>query len=351
MVEYMDYLGNRVADSDLLDVFPAREGELNLYYGQIGSGKTYGATADIHEDVKRGELVYATWPVQFYEFDDRDNWFMVIRNLLFFKKRYFRIDCPRNFHFIDAEHGEVDGKYAFDPNKPQAYIDYLNTLNHCILYIDEAWRVIDSYTPTKDFGITVRNLILVTRHKFRTINLIAQRPTSVQVTARANVNRFYKFVKVARWPWVRFARYEFQEMTGETVDETQEPISVKKYWGQKYVFESYNSYFYGTLNPVHGLRFEAYDLTFVERVKALMYKLRILRKPTPWYELVPSKRCMPSKFQLLNLDSWDLGLIDLELNKAEIASYPQVIPNLRLTKRKNTNKITRKRERTFQKKV
>jgi len=155
----------------------------------------------------------------------------------------------------------------------------LNTLNHCVLYIDEAWRVIDSYSSTRDFGLDVRNLILVTRHKYRTINLIAQRPTSVQVTARANVNRFYKFVKLASWPWVRFARYEFQEMVGETVNEQVDPISTKTYWGSKKIFDSYNSFFYGELNPLHFKFFEAFDLNFRQRIQAIISKV-IHRLPT-----------------------------------------------------------------------
>jgi len=266
----MKTYGVPVAWEELQNDFPAKEGELNLYYGQIGSGKTYGATSDIWDDVRRGKLVYATWPVQFTAFDDRQSLFMVFANTLLFRKRFYKIDCPSNFHFIDAETGEVDGVRVFDPNSTKEYIEYLNSLNHCTIYIDEAWRVIDSYSKTTDFGINVRNLILVTRHKYRTINLIAQRPTSIQVTARANVNRFYKFAKLSSWPWVRFARYEFQEMTGETVDETKEPISTKTYFGQKHIFDSYNSFFYGALESRHKLFFEAFDLTFTDKVKTFI---------------------------------------------------------------------------------
>jgi len=297
-------LGKLVPESELVDTFPAEEGELNMYYGRIGSGKTYGATADIHEDVKKGILVYATWPIQFYEFDDRKNGWFLFKNLLMFRKRYYKINCPKNFHFIDAERGEVDGVYTFNPNSDRQYIEYLNSLNHCKVYIDEAWRVIDSYKSTKDFGMDVRSLILVTRHKYRTINLIAQRPTSIQVTARANVNRFFKFVKLGTWPWIRFARYEFQDMVGETVDEEAEPVSTKTYWGDRKIFASYNSFFYGTLNPRHNLRFQAYDLDFGERIVAILRKLKILKTPIPWYLQIPDKRGFPDK----PLYEWDLAL-------------------------------------------
>lgn len=260
------------------DYFKAREGELNLYYGTIGSGKTYGATADIIDELNRGQLVYATWPINLEPFDDRKSLFMVVKNLIIWNKPFFKVNCPENFHYINAELGEVDGIQTFNPNRPSEYIEYLNKLNHCSLYLDEAWRVIDSYQKT-NFSLDSRNLILVTRHKFRTINLIAQRPTSIQVTARANVNRFYKFVKVASWPWVRFARYEYQEMTGETVDETKDPISEKRYWLSKDIANRYNSYYYGELNPLHEVDYTVFKLNIKEKIIALINIFKKTEKP------------------------------------------------------------------------
>jgi len=268
-------IGKKVSDIELQNTFPADEGMANFYYGQIRSGKTYGATCDILDELRQGHVVYATWPINVKSFDDRDSFFLLLMNIVLFRKRFYKIPCSQNFHYINAETGEVDGIKRFEATD-EGYIKYLNTLNHCSLYIDEAWRVIDSYKGS-NFSLAGRNLILVTGHKFRTVNLIAQRPTSVHVTARANMNRFYKFVKIATWPWVRFARYEFQEMSGETVDETVDPISVKTYWGRKSVFDSYNSYYYGELEPVHKVQFEAYDLGFFDRIKRLITMIRGIR--------------------------------------------------------------------------
>jgi len=279
MLNKLDYIGKRRPEIEADDVFPAQEGECNLYYGQIGSGKSYGATADIIDDVRRGEVVYATWPVSLEAFDDRTSLILLIVRTLLFRKIFYRVDCPKNFHYIDAERGELDGEIAFKPDSIPSdrsrydyedlpnYVQFLNTLNHCKLYIDEAWRVIDSYKGTM-IGDAGRNLILVTGHKYRTVNLITQRPTGVHVTARGNCNRFYKFVKVSSWPWVRFARYEFQEMAGETVDETKEPISVKRYWLNKRIADSYNSHYYGELKPLHERFSEAFDLSYKERLFA-----------------------------------------------------------------------------------
>jgi len=268
----MKILGTPVPKEKLVDTFPAPEGSANFYYGQIRSGKTYGATADIIEELKRGRLVYATWPIHLENFDDRDSFFVLFFNMLLFRKRHYVIPCADNFHYIDAEKGEVDGVPTFDKYSTEAYIQYLNTLNHCSLYIDEAWRVVDSYVGTRA-TVNSRNLILVTGHKFRTVNLIAQRPTSVAAWARGNMNRYYKFVKLFSFFGIpRFARYEFQEMVNETVDETLDPISKKVYWGKKSIFNSYNSWFYGEQKSIHNLNLEAYDLTFLERLRALARK-------------------------------------------------------------------------------
>jgi len=261
----------------LEDYFQAEEGELNMIYGRIGSGKTYLATRQILEELNQGKLVYGTWPINLEPFDDRKSIFMIIKNLIFWKKPFFKVNCPENYHYINAETGEVDGVYTFNPQKTayrDEYIEYLNTLNHCHLYIDEAWRVIDSYSKTTSFSMDNRNLILVTRHKFRTITLIAQRPTSVQVTARANVNRFYKCVKLATWPWIRFAMYEFQDMVGETVNEDIEPISTQTYWLNSNIANRYNSYYYGELEPLHKIDYKVYLLTFKEKCLALIKSLQ-----------------------------------------------------------------------------
>jgi len=266
----MKSVGKKI--DELTPSFTVGEGEANLYYGMIRQGKSYGATVDIIEDLKKGWLVYATWPIKVEDIDDRDTFIISLFNFLLFKKKYYKIDCSKNFHYINAETGEVDGVRVFDPEKPSEYIGYLNKLNHCKLYIDEAWRVIDSYKGVQ-MGIQARNLILVTGHKFRTVNLIAQRPTSVHVSARGNMNRFFKFVKIVNFPrlgLVRFERREYQEMTNETVDETKEPISVKRYWAKKRYFNAYNSYYYGDLDPLHVLSYERYDLNFLERGRVLI---------------------------------------------------------------------------------
>jgi hypothetical protein len=273
----MREIGKEVPDLEKSLMFPAPEGSANLYYGKIRNGKTYAATSDILDLLRQGQQVYANWPVNVEDFDDRKNIFIILMNTFLFKKRFFKIPQAKNFHYINTSTGEVDGIQKFNAKSMGELIKYLNTLNNCHLFIDEAWRIVDSYQGTQ-MPIESRDLILVTGHKNRTVNLIAQRPTSVHVVARGNMSRFYKCVKLASWPWNRFARYEFQEMTGETVDETKEPESIKTYWGQQSVYKAYNTHQFGGDNRIDDIHFTAYDLTVKDKIKALY---RIIRS---WFK-------------------------------------------------------------------
>lgn len=262
-------IGMKVAENDLIEAFSASEGSINMYYGLIGNGKTYNATADILELLKQGKVVYANWIIQTEDFDDRESIFMIVMNTLLFKKRFYKIPCAQNLHFFDPETFNSTGEL----------VEWLSSLNDCHIFFDEGQDMFDSYEGTR-FSKSKRRLILHTRHYHRTLNIISQRPTAIQVSARGNVNRFYKCIKIASWPWIRFARYEFQEMSGETVNEDAEPISVKTYWASNKVFNAYNTdYLAQGIPKSQKVYFEAYDLTFKEKVDLLGIKLlNIIRK-------------------------------------------------------------------------
>ena len=272
----MQQVGQKVTDlNELIEVFSASEGSINLYYGLIGNGKTYNATADIIELLKQGKVVYANWHIIVDDFDDRDSFLLTFRNFLFGIKRYYRIPCKENLHFFDAD-DEMTWKITDVVTGQDRYFnsitEFLSNLNDCHIFFDEGQDMFDSYEGTK-FAKAKRRLILHTRHYHRTLNIITQRPTAIQVSARGNVNRFYKCVKIASWPWVRFARYEFQEMSGETVDETVDPISVKRYFASSKVFKAYNTdYLSQGIVKSQKVFFEAFDLSFRDRWK-VFYKV------------------------------------------------------------------------------
>jgi len=244
--------------SDLLDIFAATEGSINMYYGKIGHGKTYAATADILDLLREGKVVYANWHIVVDDFDDRRDFMMSLKNFLFFRKRYFRIPCEMNLRYFDPENFSSTGEL----------VEWLSNLNDCHIFFDEGQDMFDSYEGTR-FSKAKRRLILHTRHYHRTLNIISQRPTAIQVSARGNVNRFYKCEKLFVVPFLGipyFCRYEFQDMTGETVDETVDPVSKKRYLGSRRVFGAYNTdYLAEGIPKSQQVNFEMFKLNFFLR--------------------------------------------------------------------------------------
>lgn len=262
-------LGKKVTDN-LIDVFSASEGSINMYYGMIGNGKTYAATSDILDLLSQGKVVYLNWKMIVEDFDDRESFFMLfINSVLFWRKRFYRIPCAQNLHFFDPEQFDSSGEL----------VEWLSGLNDCHIFFDEGQDMFDSYEGTR-FSKSKRRLILHTRHYHRTLNIISQRPTAIQVSARGNVNRFYKCVKIASWPWIRFMRYEFQQMSGETVDENADPVSKKTYWGNNRVFRAYNTdYLAEGIPKSQSVFFEAFDLSLRDKFSAWVSIFKRYFKP------------------------------------------------------------------------
>jgi len=268
----MEY-GNKIDSELLLEVFEADEGSINMYYGMIGNGKTYAATSDILDLLDQGKVVYCNWRIIVKDFDDRKSFWMTLRNMLFWRKTYFKIPCAQNLYFFNVDEGVFDGNgkmlHAFSGTAD--VVKYFSELNDCHIFWDEGQDMFDSYEGTK-FSKAKRRLILHTRHYHRTLNIISQRPTAIQVSARGNVNRFYKCVKLATFLGrPRFARFEFQEMSGETVNEEAEPVSKKTYWGSDRVFLAYNTdYLSEGIPKSQSVFFEAFELFFFDRLRAFI---------------------------------------------------------------------------------
>jgi len=291
-------IGKRVLAHDLVDTFVASEGSINMYYGKIGNGKTYASTSDVIDLLREGKVCYVNWHINVQDFDDRESLFQSFWNWMFFRKRYYFIPCSDNLHYFDPD----------DFGTTQQMVEWLSNLNDCHIFFDEGQDMFDSYEGTR-FAKSKRRLILHTRHYHRTLNIISQRPTAIQVSARGNVNRFYKCVKTGTWFGVpRFVRYEFQSMVNENVDENSEPESTKKYWGHASIFNAYNTdYLAEGIPKSQQVFFSAYDLTYKERLVVLLRNLRLLKKPAPplpWYEQIPDKRGFPTG----SVWQWDRGL-------------------------------------------
>jgi len=171
----MSYVGKKVISDELIDVFEASEGSINLYYGLIGHGKTYSATADILQLLKQGKVVYCNWKINVSDFDDRDSLLISFINLLIGRKRYYHIPCSKNLHYFSADEDRFENHLNL--------VEWLSSLNECHIFFDEGQDMFDSYEGTK-FSKLKRRLILHTRHYHRVLNIITQRPTAIQVSAR-----------------------------------------------------------------------------------------------------------------------------------------------------------------------
>lgn len=263
--------GKEVQQIELLNMFPATEGMIAQYYGRIGSGKTYNATSDILDLLRRGKVVYANWRIHYEGTDERKSFGWVILSLFLpWRRRFY------NFPSENLKYFEFSDKWAQTIARPEGgfykdFTDWLSTRTDCYIFGDEGHVMFDSYQGTR-MSIDKRTAILHTRHFNRTICIISQRPTAIHVAMRANVNVFYKCEQIWSFgPIVRFKRSEYQDMMNESVDEDEEKvISVKWYWGKTRVFEAYDTkYLRGDMPDSQKVMFKAYDYGFVARLKLL----------------------------------------------------------------------------------
>jgi hypothetical protein len=247
--------GKKLSEVDLMNLFRPVDGEINLYYGRIGMGKTYTATADVLDDLKKGIVVYVNWPIEFEGYDERSSFKHLIASLLFpFVKTKFKVIPKTNLKMI-----KVDEYFAENFQK----------LRNCKVYLDEGHTAFDSYEMAK-MSMDKRVAILHTRHFDRTIQIISQRPTAIHTVMRDNVNRFYKFQRFGKKPpFMFFKRTEYQDMKDGTVDEEADSVSVKLYLPSKKVLNAYNTKYIGG-DPQYKPTYELYKMNYLIRILALL---------------------------------------------------------------------------------
>lgn len=257
-------VGKEVRSIELLDLFPASEGMITQYYGRIGSGKTYAATSDILRLLRRGQVVYANWKLNYGGFDETRSMPHIFLGLIFpWRKRFFRFP-KENLHYLPVDK-DFHAKLA--------------KITDAHIFLDEGHTAFDSYEMAR-MPLERRMSILHTRHFDRSIHIISQRPTAVHVVMRANVNIFYKCERLRDFLWIpRFRRTEYQDLIAETVDEAPEKaVSVRHYWGNQSIFEAYNSkYLRGQIEASQKVLFSAYDTSYVQRL-ALFWRYYFPKK-------------------------------------------------------------------------
>lgn len=249
-------VGKEVKEMELLDLFPASEGMITQYYGRIGSGKTYAATADVLDLLRRGKVVYVNWKIDYHGFDEEKSLPYIIASLFFpWRKRFYSFP-PENLRYLPVD---------------KDFHTKLATVTDAHVFLDEGHTAFDSYEMAR-MPIERRVSILHTRHFDRSIHIVSQRPTAVHVVMRANVNVFYKCERLRNLFWiVRFRRTEYQDLLNETVDENPEKaISTKHYWGKERIFAAYNTkYLRGDMQASQSVLFKAFDVKYIQRYRLL----------------------------------------------------------------------------------
>jgi len=299
----MKELGKKVINIDeLVDVFEAQEGELQSYSGGIGQGKTYGATRRAINDLMKGRVVYTNWHLILDDFcgDERKSLRHLFWRSLFFRKRFYNIDIKKNWHYFDMEDESTwfieykervssvnpTGRVYFDD-----LIDFIANITDATVYLDEGQDIFDSYEGTK-MSKKKRKSITRTRHLRKTLVVISQRPQAIAVTARANVNVFYKHVKTMSWPFVHFKVYATEDIDAQNMPtwDLDNMKPVETYFANKRILNAYNSWYLR-----HGIPrsqevfFEAYDLDFKERLDSIFSVIRSRLKPRTNAEILQEK--------------------------------------------------------------
>lgn len=241
--------------NEVVELFKPVEGLNTVYYGQVGNGKTYAATADILELLKRGEQVVANWPIDFAGFDEREDFRSVLVSFFFGRKRFFKYR-KENFRYIH-------------PDDIENNIPFLNRLVGVHIFLDEGQWIFNSQVRNPD--PEKRKLVLHGRHYCRSLNIITQRPANLFKDIRSQVNIWYKCVKRLHIrSFILFQRHEYQDMKEDLPNEEIESGRPKTYVGDRRIFASYNTHAMREENALDKrASFEVYETTAWERFSLL----------------------------------------------------------------------------------
>jgi len=193
------------------------------YYGRLGQGKTYAMVRDVISALNRGNVVYINFTLNWSGYDERLNPVKMFLGFLGLKRRFVYFPQSNLRYMKTDEHWHEE----------------FGKLRNCIVAIDEAYVLFDSYQMSK-MPMSQRLNILQTRKFDRSIWYTTQRPTSVHAVMRGMTNVFYRCEKW-NFPFITaFARDQFDLANDETVDQ-ENRISRKLYVGEARYFAMYNT--------------------------------------------------------------------------------------------------------------
>jgi len=237
-----------------MDWFAPVEGTIALYYGRLGNGKTYAATADILDLLDAGEVVFANWNVAWQGHDQRTDRRTLFGKLLFGKKEFFHYP-KENFNYFHPD--EID-------------IPMLGKLVNAHVFIDEGQWIFNSHQREQDPD--KRRLVLHNRHYCRSLNIITQRPINVFKDMRSQINVWYKCEKVLSFlGFILFRRTSFEDMKDDLPDEEIPTGRPKHYWASRRVFEAYSTHAMRAGDAIEKVpEFSVFDLSTWDMVKGLI---------------------------------------------------------------------------------
>lgn len=267
-------IGKSIDITEIIDLFEAKEGDVEHIIGKTGQGKTYEASRRAIIYLEQGNVVYTTWRLNLPDvYDERENPARVLMSILFFKKRFYKFEYKKNWHFVNLD-DYMDAEGVFDTEK---FAKFLATRTDCIFMLDEGQDTFDSHQRA---GKIARQSITRTRHMHKKLIIISQRAQAVDINARANVTIFYK-CEVINFPFLpKFFRVR---MTDEIDEVNNYPIWVRhdsqgrKTWeapvyhsgfAKTKVYNAYDSW-YMRKNMVRSqeVHLHGYELGFTDRLR------------------------------------------------------------------------------------
>lgn len=288
-------IGKRVIDlTRILEAFEAQEGEVQHIIGATGQGKTYEATRRALQFLYSGYTVYTTWRLNLPDYyDEREHLWPIIRNMLLFRKQFYRFNFKENWKYVDLDSFNFpEGDKNAGVFDTERFAKYLATRTDCIFMLDEGQDTFDSHQRA---GKIARQSITRTRHMHKTLIIISQRAQAVDVNARGNVTYFYKCEK-RQFP---FLPSYFKVYRTEEIDEGNNyPIWIRHnsvgevVWkadifhaafARKRIYDAYDSwYMRKQMVRSQSLDLEAFELGAGDKVKALFLNIFARRqKPSP----------------------------------------------------------------------
>ncbi len=267
-------IGRNVDIGGLIDLFEAREGDVEHIIGKTGQGKTYEATRRALKFLEQGNVVYTTWRLNLPDhFDERNSFMHVLKNIILFRKNFFRFEYQKNWHFVNLD-DYIDDTGVFNTEK---FAIFLASRTDCIFMLDEGQDTFDSHQRA---GKIARQSITRTRHMHKKLIIISQRAQAVDVNARGNVTWFYKCT-CTKFPF--FPQFFRVYITDEIDEGNNYPIWVrhdstgKEIWkadvyhsgfARKKVYDAYDSwYMRKNMKKSQEIHVKAYEVSFIGKLR------------------------------------------------------------------------------------